>query len=123
VTTETSDTAAAGTTLSGGSSDGEPRRQRPGPARRLALAASGLIAVVVFQLLFASVFLGVLHHPTVHHAPVAVAGTSPLGAVVSRHGGGTIRLVPESTARAAQAAIRDGQGTRRSWPAATGTGW
>jgi hypothetical protein len=93
---------------SGKSSGDGPQRQRPSPARRLAMATSGLVAVVVFQLLFASVFLGVLHHPTVHHAPVAVVGTSPLGAVVSRHGDGTIRLVSEPTAQAAQAAIRGG---------------
>jgi hypothetical protein len=46
--------------LSGESSGGGPRRLAP--------AASGLVAVVVFQLLFASVFLGVLHRPAIHHA-------------------------------------------------------
>lgn len=93
--------------LSGESSGGG--RQRPGPARRLAPAASGLVAVVVFQVLLASVFLGVLHRPALHHAPVAVVGTSPLGTEVSRHAGGAIRLVPEPTAQAARAAIRGGQ--------------
>jgi hypothetical protein len=44
-----------------------------------------------------------------HHAPVAVVGTLPLGAVVSRHGGGAIRLVPEPSAEEARAAIRGGQ--------------
>lgn len=99
----------AGARLSGESSGGGPQRQRPGPVRRLAPAASGLVAVVVFQLLLASVFLGVLHRPALHHAPVAVVGTSPLAAVVSRHGGGAIRLVPEPTAEEARAAIRGGQ--------------
>jgi hypothetical protein len=61
---------------------GEARAQsspRPG---------AGLAAVVLFQLLFASVFLGVLHRPVPHHAPVAVAGASPLASLVARHGGG-----------------------------------
>ena len=35
------------------------------------------MAVVLFQLLFASVFLSVLHRPALHHAPVAVVGASP----------------------------------------------
>jgi hypothetical protein len=95
--------------VSGESPGGGPRQRQPGPARRLARPAAGLAAVVVFQVLFASVFLGVLHHPALHHAPVAVVGTSPLAAVVSRHGGGAIRLVPEPTASAARAAIRGGQ--------------
>ena len=95
--------------VSGESPGGGPRQRQPGPARRLARPAAGLAAVVVFQVLFASVFLGVLHHPALHHAPVAVVGTSPLAAVVSRHGGGAIRLVPEPTAPAARAAIRGGQ--------------
>jgi hypothetical protein len=77
--------------------------------RGLARPAIGLAAVVLFQLLFASVFVGVLHHPVLHDAPVAVAGRSPLAQVVDSHGGGTIRLVAEPTAAAAQAAIRGGQ--------------
>jgi hypothetical protein len=44
----------------------------------------GLAAVVAFQLLFASVFVGVLHHPVPHHAPVAVAGASPLASLAAR---------------------------------------
>jgi hypothetical protein len=77
--------------------------------RKLTRPAVGLAAVVVFQLLFASVFVGVLHHPVLHRAPVAMVGRSPLAQVVSSHGGGTIRLVAEPTAAAAQAAIRGGQ--------------
>jgi hypothetical protein len=75
----------------------------------LARPAVGLAAVVLFQLLFASVFVGVLHHPVLHRAPVAVTGRSPLAQVVNNHGGGTIRLVTEPTASAAQAAVRGGQ--------------
>jgi len=77
--------------------------------RGLARPAVGLAAVVLFQLLFASVFVGVLHHAVLHRAPVAVVGRSPLAQVVNSHGGGTIRLDAEPTAAAAQAAIRDGQ--------------
>jgi hypothetical protein len=77
--------------------------------RGLTRPAVGLAAVVLFQLLFASVFVGVLHHPALHDAPVAVAGRSPLAQVVDSHGGGTVRLVAEPTAEAAQAAIRGGQ--------------
>src|SRR6202035_682932 len=92
------------------SSAGETEGQGPAKAGRgLPRAAVALIAVVLFQLLFASVFLGVLHHPALHHAPVAVVGASPVASAVSRAGDGAIRLVPEPTARAAQAAIRDGQ--------------
>ena len=97
---------------SGAASSGESSgggRQRPSQARRLAMTAYGLAAVVVFQLLLASVFLGVLHRPALHHAPIAVVGTSPLSAAVGRHGGSEIRLVPEPTAQAAEAAIRGGQ--------------
>jgi hypothetical protein len=83
----------------------EARQGRP----KLTRPVVALTAVVLFQLLFASVFLGVLHRPTVHHAPVAVVGVSPVANAVSRHGDGAIRLIPEPTARAAQAAIRDGQ--------------
>jgi hypothetical protein len=60
-------------------------------------------------LLFASVFVGVLHHPVLHRAPVAVVGNSPLAQLVSSHGGGTVRLVAEPTAGAARAAILGGQ--------------
>ena len=86
-----------------------PRPAVPSMARRLMRPAAGLAAVVLFQLLFASVYAGVLHHPVPHHAPVAVAGRSPLAQVVSSRGGGTIRLVAEPTAGAAAAAIRDGK--------------
>src|ERR1700721_2741125 len=77
--------------------------------RKLPRAAVALIAVVLFQLLCASVFLAVLHRPALHHAPVAVVGVSPVANALSRPSDGAIRLVPEPTARAAQAAIRDGQ--------------
>jgi hypothetical protein len=84
-----------------------PRRQNP--VRALARPAVALAGVIVFQLLFISVFAGVLHHPVLHQAPVAVAGRSPLAQVVSSHGGGTIRLVAEPTAVAARAALSGGQ--------------
>jgi hypothetical protein len=77
--------------------------------RGLTRPAVGLAAVVLFQLLFASVFTGVLHHPVLYRAPVAVAGHSPLAQVVNSHGGGTIRLVAEPTPGAARAAVRGGQ--------------
>jgi len=77
--------------------------------RGLIRPAVVLGGVILFQLLFVSVFAGVLHHPVLHRAPVAVAGRSPLAQVVSSHGGGTIRLVAEPTASAAQAAVRGGQ--------------
>jgi hypothetical protein len=94
--------------VAGTSAGRPPGRAHPRPMRRLIRPAAGLAAVVVFQLLFASVFLGVLHHPVLHHAPVAVAGTSPLATVVSSHGGGAIQLVAEPTAAAARAAVRGG---------------
>jgi len=113
VATKTPDTGAAavgeGATPAAPAAPAAQARSRSGPARPLVLAAYGLVAVVVFQLLLASVFLGVLHRPALHNAPVAVVGTSPLSAAVSRHGGDAIRLVPEPTAQAAQAAIRGGQ--------------
>jgi hypothetical protein len=76
--------------------------------RRLARPAVALGAVILFQLLFASTFAGVLHHPVPHQAPVAVAGHSPLARLVSGHGGGTVRLVAEPTASAAQSALTGG---------------
>jgi hypothetical protein len=89
----------------------ENREHEPGrmTVRGLTRPAIGLAAVVLFQLLFASVFAGVLHDPVLHRAPVAVAGRSPLAQVVSSHGGGTVRLVAEPTASAARAAISRGQ--------------
>ena len=84
-----------------------PRKQNP--MQRLARPAVALAGVILFQLLFVSVFAGVLHHPVLHQAPVAVAGRSPLAQAVSGHGGGTIRLVAEPTAGAAQAALSGGQ--------------
>jgi hypothetical protein len=84
-----------------------PRRQNP--ARRLARPGVALGGVILFQLLFVSVFAGVLHHPVPHQAPVAVAGRSPLAQVVSGQGGGTVRLIAEPTAGAAQAALSGGQ--------------
>jgi hypothetical protein len=86
-----------------------PRQEQPQQARKLTRPAVGLMAVVVFQLLFVSVFLSVLHRPALHHAPVAVAGASPIADAVSRQDGGAIRLIREPTAQAARAAIRDGQ--------------
>jgi len=84
-----------------------PRRQDP--VRRLARPAVALSGVILFQLLFASVFVAVLHHPVPHQAPVAVAGRSPLAQAVGGHGGGTVRLVAEPTAGAARAALSGGQ--------------
>jgi len=79
------------------------------PVRRLARPLVALGGVVLFQLLFASVFAGVLHHPVPHQAPVAVAGRSPLAQVVGGHGGGTVRLAAEPDAGAARAALTGGQ--------------
>jgi hypothetical protein len=84
-----------------------PRRLNP--VRRLGRPAVALGGVILFQLLFVSVFAGVLHHPVLHQAPVAVAGRSPLAQAVSGHGGGTVRLVAEPTAGAARAALSSGQ--------------
>ena len=84
-----------------------PRGQNP--TRRLARPAVALAGVILFQLLLASVFVGVLHHPVLHQAPIAVAGRSPLAQAVGGHGGGTVRLVAEPTAGAARAALRGGQ--------------
>jgi hypothetical protein len=84
-----------------------PRRQNP--VRWLGRPAVALGGVILFQLLFVSVFAGVLHHPVLHRAPVAVAGRSPLAQAVSGHGGGTVRLVAEPTAGAARAALSGGQ--------------
>ena len=86
-----------------------PGPPRQNPARRLARPAVALGGVILFQLLFASVFAGVLHHPVPHQAPVAVAGRSPVAQAVSGHGGGTVRLVAEPTAGAARAALSGGQ--------------
>ena len=90
---------------------GKTASQRAGQTGvpKLTRPAAVLTAVVLFQLLFASVFLGVLHRPALHNAPVAVVGSSPLPAAVSHHGGGAIRLVSEPTAPAARAAIHDGK--------------
>jgi hypothetical protein len=86
-----------------------PSLQKPNPARRLARPAIALGGVVLFQLLFVSVFAGVLHHPVPHQAPVVVAGRSPVAQAVSGHGGGTVRLVPEPGVGAARAALSGGQ--------------
>jgi hypothetical protein len=86
---------------------GPGRGSRP-PAGTRMRPAVGLIAVVLFQLLFASVFLGVLHRPALHDATVAVAGSSPLANAVGRKAEGEIRLVREPTPEAAQAAVRAG---------------
>ena len=87
----------------------QPRQRRPGPVKGLVRAGAFLAAVVVFQLLFASVFLGVLHRPVPHHAPVAVAGASPLAGLVARHDGGMVRLTGAPDVGAARAAVRDGR--------------
>lgn len=79
------------------------------PVRALARPAVALGGVILFQLLFVSVFAGVLHHPVPHQAPVAVAGHSPVAQAVSGQGGGTVRLVAEPTAGAARAALSGGQ--------------
>ena len=79
-----------------------PRGQ--GPVWRLARPAVALAGVVVFQMLLASVFAGVAHHPVPHQAPVP--GRSPLAPVVSGHGGGRVRLAAEPAAGAARAASR-----------------
>lgn len=84
-----------------------PARQKP--VRQLARPAVALAAVILFQLLFASAFVGVLHHAVPHQAPIAVAGRSPLAQAVSDHGAGTVRLVAEPTAAAARAALTGGQ--------------
>jgi hypothetical protein len=86
-----------------------PGPRRMNPVRRLGRPAVALGGVILFQLLLASVFVGVLHHPVPHQAPVAVAGRSPLAQAVSGHGGGTIRLVAEPTTGAARAALSGGQ--------------
>jgi hypothetical protein len=89
--------------------DETPGLPKLNPVRRVARPAVALGGVILFQLLFISVFAGVLHHPVLHEAPVAVAGRSPLAQAVSRHGGGTVRLVAEPAAGAARAALRGGQ--------------
>jgi hypothetical protein len=90
------------------SQDSRQNRRVRTAVRGLTRPAVGLAAVVLFQLLFASVFVGVLHHQVLHRAPVAVAGDSPLAQAVASHGGGTVRLVGEPSAGAARAAILGG---------------
>ncbi len=85
-----------------------PSTRGQNPVRQLGRPVVVLFAVVLFQLLFAAAFVGILHHATPHEAPVAVAGRSPLAQAVSDHGGGTARLVAEPTA-AARAALTGGQ--------------
>ena len=79
------------------------------PARKLTRPATVLLAVIAFQLLFASVFLGVLHEPAFHHTPVAVTGSPRPAAVLARQERGAIDLLPEPSAAAAQAAVHDGR--------------
>ena len=45
------------------------------PARKPTRPVTVLLAMIAFQLLFASVFAGVLHQPAFHHTPVAVTGS------------------------------------------------
>jgi hypothetical protein len=91
----------------------ERRSRGPGasgnPARKLVHPAIGLAAVIGFQLLLASVFLGVLHKPALHNAPVAVVGSAQLASAVEHGAAGTIRLVPEPSVAAARTAISEGQ--------------
>jgi hypothetical protein len=79
------------------------------PARKLMRPMTVLLCVIAFQLLFASVFLGVLHEPAFHHTPVAVTGSPRLAAVLARQERGAIELLPQRDAAAAQAAVRDGR--------------
>jgi hypothetical protein len=79
------------------------------PARKLMRPAIGLAAVIGFQLLLASVFLGVLHKPALHNAPVAVVGTARLASEVDHGAAGAIRLVPQPSVAAARAAISQEQ--------------
>jgi hypothetical protein len=81
-----------------------PRGQ--GPVWRLARPAAALAGVVVVQVLLASMFAGVAHHPVPRQALAAVAGRSPLAPVVSGHGGGTVRLAAAPAAGAAWAGSR-----------------
>ena len=45
-----------------------PGQGRQNSARQLARPAVALAVVILFQLLFASTFAGVLHHPVPHQA-------------------------------------------------------
>jgi hypothetical protein len=101
--------AAPGGVPAGRPAGQHPRQRRAGPGSGPVRAGVVLAAVVAFQLLFASVFLGVLHRPVPHHAPVAVAGASPLASLVARHDGAMIRLTGVPDAAAARAAVRDGR--------------
>jgi hypothetical protein len=98
-----------GQTIQGEPGQVQPGQVQTGSGRRMARPVIALTAVVLFQVLFASVFLGVLHRPALHHAPVAAVGHSPLASLVASHGGGAIRLIAEPSAGAAQEAVRDGQ--------------
>jgi hypothetical protein len=80
-----------------------------GPAPKLLRPAIGLAAVIGFQLLLASVFLGVLHKPALHNASVAVVGSAQLAGAVEHGAAGTIRLVPQPSVASARAAIGEGR--------------
>jgi hypothetical protein len=90
-------------------------------ARNLRRPAVALLAVIGFQLLLASVFLGVLHKPALHNAPVAVVGSPPLASLVAHAAPGTMRLVTEPSLAAARTAIDDGQAYGAVVSSAAGT--
>ena len=64
--------------------------------------------MALFQLLFASVFMGVLHHPVPHHAPVAVAGPRRWQRWSAAMAAGRSRWSPSQRPAAARAAVRGG---------------
>ncbi len=73
-----------------------PGPRRHNPVRALTRPPAALGGVILFQLLFASAFVGVLHHPVLHRAPVAVAATAWRRRPVSR--------APQRAAQAADTA-------------------
>jgi hypothetical protein len=79
------------------------------PVQQLIRPVTVLLGVIAFQLLFVSVFLGVLHEPAFHHTPIAVTGSPPLAAVLAHQEHGAIDLLRERGTAAAQATIHDGR--------------
>ena len=67
----------AGVLPAGSAARPGPGQGQPKQGRKLTRTGIALVAVVAFQVLLASVFLGEPHRPALHHAPVAVVGTSP----------------------------------------------